>query len=49
MTNIRIVEEGARNLNQTFRAARKLLSQNPITDSDTDQYEPINPNDKKGR
>ncbi len=33
------------------KPAVKILSQNPITDSDTDQYEPMNPNpnDKKGR
>jgi conjugal transfer mating pair stabilization protein TraG len=49
LTTYRIGGEIARNINQTNRLAKKILRQNPITDSDTDQYQYIDPKDRKGR
>ena len=48
-TTYRIGQEVFRNINQTNRLAKKILSKNPITDSDTDQYQYIDPKDRKGR
>jgi hypothetical protein len=49
LTTYRVGEEVVKNVKQILIPAVEILSKNPITDSDTDQYEPINPNDKKGR
>lgn len=51
LTTYRVLSQANRDRKNIQHAAVKILSQNPITDSDTDQYEPINPNpnDKKGR